>query len=479
MRKSGFLVESLKSDPIRYDVISKYDVFVIAAPFTPPRLPTDSEINDIVRYVNEGGGLLLLALGWSWVSYTNLSIEVPPTNLIGSRFGITINDDVIYDPTDNIGETHIPIFHFISHPVTVGLKEICMEVPSSLTVSSGAKTIVQGDDDSYAKSGNSYTYPKGSHPPFVAVAESGSGRVVYVAHDGIFTSSWLRRCDNLKLAMNVFEWLNKGAKEAQGILQHFDLDYRDSPPNSDGNDQHSITVNAGATLTLFFYYREGNAGNNYIIRVYPEWDKDHFIANSDNDESSPEEDGKEIGGFRWDKEAYTVPSISGTYKIRVVYSASTRPPTWDSYDRLLAEGIVIVQAAPSPTNTVYITKLVPTTTTVYRTMTIEETYVSAVVSERTITEQITLTLEKWYTITHTVALTAQPSNIISIILLAISILIFVISLYLILVGRRREIMKESYPAKALTTDDLLRKAKLIELDRLRAEEKSAKKHIGD
>jgi hypothetical protein len=130
----------------------------------------------------------------------------------------------------------------------------------------------------------------------------------------------------------------------QGTLQHFDLDYFGAPPSSDGNDQATITTGPCSSHTLFFYYREGNTGNPYIIRIYPEWDKNNFIANSDGNEAYPESDGREIGGFRWDVETYTVPCTPGTYKVRVVYRASTTPPTWDSYDRLLAEGIIIVQA---------------------------------------------------------------------------------------------------------------------------------------
>jgi len=133
-------------------------------------------------------------------------------------------------------------------------------------------------------------------------------------------------------------------QQQEGTLQHFDLDYFGVPPNSDGNDQATITTGPCSSHTLFFYYREGNTGNPYIIRIYPEWDKNNFIANSDGNEAYPESDGREIGGSRWDVETYTVPCTPGTYKVRVVYRASTTPPTWDSYDRLLAEGIIIVQA---------------------------------------------------------------------------------------------------------------------------------------
>jgi PKD repeat protein len=127
----------------------------------------------------------------------------------------------------------------------------------------------------------------------------------------------------------------------QGNLAYFDLDYRGSPPNSDGNEQRSITAQPGAPLTLFFRYNEGNVGNQYVVRVYAEWDRTRPIANSDNDETISEV-GAEIGGYRWDKEAYTAPSTPGTYKVRVVYSASATPPTWDRYDKLLAEGTITV-----------------------------------------------------------------------------------------------------------------------------------------
>jgi len=126
------------------------------------------------------------------------------------------------------------------------------------------------------------------------------------------------------------------------------------------------------------------------------------------------------------------------------------------------------------TTTIYITKLTPTTTTVYTTRTAEKTYISVVASERTITEWITSTLERRThvtvenTITHTVTLTTQVFDTMGMMTLTISIPILIFLLYLILVRKRRTVMKESSPAKTLT-DDLLRKAKLIELDRLRAE----------
>lgn len=207
LRDAGYAVDSLTAGPITYEKISHCSVLVIAAPFTPPISVGTSEIGDVKRFVGEGGGLLLAAVGWSWVAHAKLDVASDPANTIGSEFGITVNDDVIYDPKDNDGGPARPIFHeFANHPTTYGLSRVCVDSPSSLDVGGGS-AMVWGDDDSYAQVKGTYTYPRGIHPPFVAITEFGSGRVVYIGHGGVFHDRNLRVYDNLKLALNVFNWL--------------------------------------------------------------------------------------------------------------------------------------------------------------------------------------------------------------------------------------------------------------------------------
>jgi hypothetical protein len=246
--------------------------------------------------------------------------------------------------------------------------------------------------------------------------------------------------------------------EIQGVLQHFDLDYRGTTPNSDGNDQTTIIASPCSNFTLFFYYKEGNTGNPYIIRVYPEWYKDRFIANSDNNEAAPESGengGREIGGFRWDVETYTVPCTPGTYRVRVVYRGSHTPPTWDSYDKLLAEGTVIVH----PERTGWIT--------IYNT--IERTVVST--TTVTFTTQHRLTTTMYNIIERTVTFTAQDIDprTVSIAALIFSALILVVSLTIL--RRRKTFMKEYHHTPSNISDELLRRTKLMELERLKAEGK--------
>jgi M6 family metalloprotease-like protein len=131
----------------------------------------------------------------------------------------------------------------------------------------------------------------------------------------------------------------------QGELSVFDLNYDDGAlPHSDGSDEHATTVKPSVPLTVFFIYTEGNTGGDYIVRVYTEWDKGTAIAKSD-EHGAISEVSQENGGSRWGIGWSQAPSTPGTYKIRFVYSASRTPPTWDHYDRLLAEGTVTVSAS--------------------------------------------------------------------------------------------------------------------------------------
>jgi hypothetical protein len=210
LRKLGFLVESLEAGPIRYDIISQYDVFVLAGNYASRQLPKslrDSEVNDIVRFVEDGGGLLLAATGWGWVEISELGIDFLPTNLVGAKFGMIMNGDIVHDPTDKFADAdYFPIFHrFAPHPTTEGVSKICVKAPSSL-LHLKADPVVFGDDDSYAASPKgSLTYPLGSNPPVMVVGEFGKGRVVYTSEFVVAVNL----CDNLKLAINIFKWLSQ------------------------------------------------------------------------------------------------------------------------------------------------------------------------------------------------------------------------------------------------------------------------------
>ena len=146
-------------------------------------------------------------------------------------------------------------------------------------------------------------------------------------------------------------WLVKVPKKP-GYLLHFDLNFRGSLSDAkhrkgDGKDEKEITVKPGQKLRLYIFYKEGNTKNPYVVRVYPSWNKNRFIANSDNNEQISEV-GWEIGGGRWDVQKFKAPTKPGKYEIRVVYKKGKKAPTYYSYDRLLAKGYITVQDEPKP-----------------------------------------------------------------------------------------------------------------------------------
>jgi hypothetical protein len=207
LQKAGYTVDSLPTGPVTYDILSRYSVFAVLAPFTPPISFTGDEIGAVQRFVNNGGGLFIAALGWSWADYAKTNVSQDPANQLGALFGITVLNNVIHDPASNFGKDYQPIFRtFAPQPINTGLSAIEAEVPSALSVSGSAQVIVSGSPSAYTDD-TPQTYPPGSNPPFAAVAESGLGKVVYAGHDGFFYGDFLYRVDNLKFAINIFNWL--------------------------------------------------------------------------------------------------------------------------------------------------------------------------------------------------------------------------------------------------------------------------------
>lgn len=220
LREDGYIVESLKNGPITRDKLSGYAVLAVVNPWAPFQ---ETEIEAIKKFVETGGGLLIIGLGWSWVDYKKQSIDKHPANQLGRFFGITTNDDIVMDPTDHEGDLGFPIFYeFTDHPVTVDIRKVSTinGNPSSLNISGSAIPVVRGDFDSFSGY-RVKVYGSGSSPPVVAAARYGKGSVIFASHDAFFAVTQfgnnLYQYDNLKLAKNIFAWLARNAPPATSI----------------------------------------------------------------------------------------------------------------------------------------------------------------------------------------------------------------------------------------------------------------------
>ncbi|MEM3489071.1 MAG: hypothetical protein QXO75_05375, partial [Nitrososphaerota archaeon] len=68
------------------------------------------EIDALENFVVNGGGLLLMGLGWSWKSHNQgKTLDEYPMNRIGEIFGIRWIDGYVYDPTNSYNG--YPVFH--------------------------------------------------------------------------------------------------------------------------------------------------------------------------------------------------------------------------------------------------------------------------------------------------------------------------------------------------------------------------------
>jgi hypothetical protein len=69
---------------------------------------TPDEVSAIGGFVQGGGGVLLLGLGWSWLAYQG-ALEQYPMNAVGGVFGLRWVDGTISDPSDQ--HDGAPLFH--------------------------------------------------------------------------------------------------------------------------------------------------------------------------------------------------------------------------------------------------------------------------------------------------------------------------------------------------------------------------------
>lgn len=176
LEANGFDVTIYKKGNLDYELLQNYDVLIICV----PRIRfTESERQDIVTFVKNGGGLYVLGTRSSRF-YAGGTIE-EILNPLSTQFGVTFTSVNILSTTR--------IFQVkSSHEVTMGVKEIRNEDWTTITIKSPAEMILSVEG--YG---------------FLAYDISGFGKAVFSADDAVLTLNYL---DNLKLSVNVLNWIS-------------------------------------------------------------------------------------------------------------------------------------------------------------------------------------------------------------------------------------------------------------------------------
>ena len=185
-------LKSHQEFPIKYEDLKKYEIFVISQPTS---FFSKGEINAIIKFVEGGGGLLVLAdAGGDKAHRSNL-------NELTLNFGVKFNEDKVLDKSIFFGEENIVIIKEIKmHPIFFeGIHEIIYPTGCSLEIITSANVI--------AWTGKNATP---SNKAVIATAKRKFGRVVISGSFSQFrydSKGGIDQKSNQIILQNIFNWL--------------------------------------------------------------------------------------------------------------------------------------------------------------------------------------------------------------------------------------------------------------------------------
>jgi hypothetical protein len=213
---------------INFEKLCKYDLFIIGVPNLGPDLDT-YEIDDLVRYVKEGGSLLVINDGGGDRENKNNLSELT------QNFGIRFNSDRLYDNKNFAEKNSHPIIQdFKKHFITREISQIIhsngcsLEIDKSiendkLDVNSIAFSSENTSWHSYFN-GDEWQDESEQHLPIIGATHYYLGKVIAIGNLSIFSSLsksyGIRSADNFHLVTNIISWLlNKAGSEEERTIK--------------------------------------------------------------------------------------------------------------------------------------------------------------------------------------------------------------------------------------------------------------------
>ncbi|MBI5586751.1 MAG: DUF4350 domain-containing protein [Deltaproteobacteria bacterium] len=165
----------------------------------PSRDVWPSEVDSLVKFVHDGGNLLVL-----------LHISKPVARLT-EPFGIIVSNFVVSEPENNIGgqSQDFYVSKLAPHPVTEGVKKIAVFGTWGLMTENKAQTVAATSDKAWADLNRNRVLDKGEPVQsfgIVAVNQFGKGKVVVVTDDAPFANKFINEGDNKKFTDNIIRW---------------------------------------------------------------------------------------------------------------------------------------------------------------------------------------------------------------------------------------------------------------------------------
>ncbi len=213
---------------VTYKKLNKYDLFIIGVPTLGPDLDPD-EIIDLVKYVKNGGSLLVINDGGGDYENKNNLSELT------KNFGITYNSDRLFDNKFFLKKNSHPIIQdFKSHFITRDISQIIHSNGCTLIIDKSIEDdkidvnsiAFSSETTSWHRffNGDGWQDESEQHLPIIGVIHYYLGKVIVIGNLSIFSSLnksyGIRSAENLKLITNMISWLlNKAGSEEEQLLK--------------------------------------------------------------------------------------------------------------------------------------------------------------------------------------------------------------------------------------------------------------------
>lgn len=209
LRELGFEVQDHNAGRLTPEVLKKVDVLMIGL-MSYEALPMNTEeIETIIEYVRNGGGLHLVS------DHTNAYDNANLANRLLRHFDIEVLDALIVDKTARKDSWYSPKT-FSDHPVTKGISLLVHQAGTALATEHG---VAFTDPQAWADRGNpdngigrfgNKLFETGEEKkayPVIAARNYGKGRIVVTTDCNLYANAWIFSFDNFKLVRNTFSWL--------------------------------------------------------------------------------------------------------------------------------------------------------------------------------------------------------------------------------------------------------------------------------
>lgn len=217
LENGGFNTASIREMGLSPERLEGYDTLFINLVSNDRPNFTDDEVETIIDFVEDGGGLFVIA------DHTNVYDHAERVNRFLKPMGIEVlyHTAVDYPPDYSVaGLGWILVRDFVEHPVTAGINLISLQTGGPMEGGGLAFTSERSFADfwnpeqesghygNWAWDGDESVEPRGPLSVYNAV-EYGKGRVVVAGDQNMFGDTWAHWSHNFELFMNSMEWVSQ------------------------------------------------------------------------------------------------------------------------------------------------------------------------------------------------------------------------------------------------------------------------------